>query len=101
MSMIRRAAVGAIVLGAGLASTAGVAMANDSGHDHGGHGSHGHSASCTNVVGQENASKNGGFLASVADGDNVAVPVNVCDVLNDNHVLNHISVSVLSGIIPT
>lgn len=98
--MIRRAAVGAVVLGAGLASTAGVAMANDCGHDQGGHGSHGRSASCANAVGQENTSKGGGF-ASVAGGDNVAVPVNVCHVLNDNHVLNHISVSVLGGIIPT
>jgi hypothetical protein len=100
MSMIRRAAVGAVVLGAGLASTAGVAMANDCGHDQG-HGSHGKSASCANAVDQQSLTKGGGFsLASVAGGDNVAVPVNVCHVLNDNHLLNHISVSALDGIIP-
>ncbi|NMO92575.1 hypothetical protein [Actinomycetospora sp. TBRC 11914] len=101
MSKIRRAAVGVVVLGAGLASTSGVAMATQSGHGHGHDDSHGGSTSCLNAVDQKSATKGGGFsLASVAGGDNVAVPVNVCHVLNDNHVLNDISVSALDGIIP-
>jgi hypothetical protein len=101
MSMIRRAAVGAIVLGAGLASTTGVAMATESGHGHGhGHDSHGGSSSCLNAVDQQNATEGSAF-ADVAGGAQTAVPINVCHVLNDNHVLNDISVSVLGGVLPT
>lgn len=96
--MIRRAAVGAVVLGAGLASTTGVAMATECshGHDHGSHG-HGQTTSCLNAVDQHNATKGGGF-ADVLGGAQTAVPVNVCHVLDDNHVLNNIDIAVLGGI---
>lgn len=101
--MIRRAAVGAIVLGAGLASTTGAAFANDCGHGQGhGHDSHGGSSSCLNGVDQKSATKGGGpSLADVAGGAQTAVPVNVCHVLNDNKVLNDISVSALDSVVPT
>jgi hypothetical protein len=96
MSMIRRAAVGAIILGAGFASTTGVAMATEGGHGHGhdhGH-SAGHSSSCTNNLDLVNASKGGGF-ADVAGGAQTAVPVNICDIANDNAVANDNELSLL------
>ncbi len=99
--MIRRAAVGAVVLGAGLASTTGVAMATECshGHDHD-HGSHGHgqTTNCLNAVDQHNATEGGGF-ADVLGGAQTAVPVNVCHVLDDNHVLNNIDIAVLGSIV--
>jgi hypothetical protein len=106
MSMIRRAAVGAVILGAGLASTAGVALANDCHHGHGGHDGHGHSSaghsgggnSCTNNLDLVNASKGGG-LADVAGGAQTAIPTNICDIANDNAVGNGNEVSLLGGIL--
>jgi hypothetical protein len=104
MSMIRRAAVGAVILGAGFASTAGVAMANDCSHDQGhghghshsasGPGSSGHSSTCTNNLDLVNASKGGG-LADVAGGAQTAIPANICDIANDNAVGNGNDVSLL------
>ena len=97
--MIRRAAVGAVILGAGFASTAGVAMANcshDEGHGHGhdhGHAA-GHSSSCTNNLDLLNASKSDGFF-NVAGGAQTAIAANVCDIANDNAVGNDNEVSVL------
>ncbi len=102
--MIRRAAVGAVILGAGLASTAGVAMANcshDEGHGHGhdhGHAA-GHSNSCSNNLDLLNASQGGG-LADVAGGAQTAIAGNICDIANDNAVGNDNSVSLLSGLLP-
>ena len=88
--MIRRAAVGAVILGAGFASTAGVAMANDCQHDEG-HGHHGHAAghssSCTNNLDLLNASKSEGFV-NVAGGAQTAIAANVCDIANDNAIGN-------------
>lgn len=96
--MIRKAAVGAIILGAGLASTSGVAMATEGGHGHHGHGSSGH-GSCTNNLDLVNASKDGGFV-DVAGGAQTAIPVNICDIANDNAVANGNEVSVLGGLLP-
>jgi hypothetical protein len=98
MSMIRKAAVGAIILGAGLASTSGVAMATDGGHGHG-HGGHGQSRSCTNNLDLVNASKSGAF-ADVAGGAQTALAGNICDIANDNAVGNGNEVSVLGGLLP-
>jgi hypothetical protein len=96
MSMIRRAAVGAVILGAGLASTAGVAMATEGGHGH--HGGHGHSSSCTNNLDLVNGAKSGSF-ADVLGGDQTAGALNICDNANDNAVANHNEVDVLGGIL--
>jgi hypothetical protein len=97
MSMIRRAAVGAVILGAGFASTAGVAMANcshDEGHGHGHGHAASHSSSCTNNLDLVNASKGGG-LADVAGGAQTAIPANICDIANDNAVGNGNDISLL------
>jgi hypothetical protein len=103
MSMIRRAAVGAIILGAGFASTTGVAMATEGGHGHGhghdhghsssGHGSSGH-GTCTNNLDLANASQSSGF-ADVLGGAQTAIAANICDIANDNAVGNGNDVSVL------
>jgi hypothetical protein len=103
MSMIRRAAVSAIILGAGLASTTGVAMATEGGHGHGHGHDHGHSSSgghgtCTNNLDLVNASKGGG-LADVAGGAQTAIPANICDIANDNAVGNGNELSLLGGIL--
>jgi len=96
--MIRKAAVGAVILGAGLASTTGVAMATTGGHgghgSHGGHGASGHSSTCTNNLDLVNASKGGG-LADVAGGAQTAIPANICDIANDNAVGNGNDISLL------
>jgi hypothetical protein len=97
MSMIRKAAVGAIILGAGLASTSGVAMATEGGHGHGhghGHGGHGSSSSCTNNLDLVNASKTDSF-ADVAGGAQTALAGNLCDIANDNAIGNDNVVSLL------
>ena len=96
--MIRRAAVGAVVLGAGLASTAGVAMATTSGgHGHG--SSDGHDGtSCSNTLDLKNLSKGGG-LADVAGGAQTAAPINACHIASDNNLLNHNDISLLDGIL--
>jgi hypothetical protein len=96
MSMIRRAAVGAVILGAGFASTAGVALANDCHHDHHGHGhrSAGHSSSCTNNLDLLNSSETDSFV-DVAGGAQTAIAANVCDIANDNAIGNHNEVSLL------
>ena len=97
--MIRRAAVGAVILGAGLASTAGVAMANEGGHGHEHGHEHGHSSSghgtCTNNLDLANASKSGGF-ADILGGAQTAVPVNICDIANDNAVANDNEISLFA-----
>ena len=95
--MIRKAAVGAVILGAGLASTTGVAMATEGGHGghgHGGHGHGGHSSTCTNNLDLVNASKGGGFV-DVAGGAQTAIAANLCDIANDNAVGNGNEVSLL------
>ena len=95
--MIRRAAVGAIILGAGIASTTGVAMANEShGHSHG-HSSSGH-GTCTNNLDLANVSKGGG-LADVAGGAQTATPTNICDIANGNAAGNGNDVSLLGGVL--
>jgi hypothetical protein len=109
--MLRKTVLATAIVGAGLTSMTGAAFAGDDpgdgghnwddgghSHSHGHHGSwdHGRDASCANGVGQENSTKGGG-LADVLGGDNVAVPINACHILNDNKILNDINVSVLSS----
>ncbi|NMO92579.1 hypothetical protein [Actinomycetospora sp. TBRC 11914] len=108
--MLRKTVLATAIVGAGLGSMTGAAFAGDDpgdgghnwddghSHSHGHHGSwdHDKSTSCDNGVKQFSATK-GGALADVAGGDNVAVPVNVCHVLDDNKLLNNIHVSLLSS----
>jgi hypothetical protein len=90
MSMFRRAAVATAILGAGLASTTGAAMATTS-HGHGdGHG-------CSNTIDAKNLTKGGGL--DVAGGDQVAAPINACHILDDNSLLNGNNVAALAGTI--
>jgi hypothetical protein len=93
MSMFRRAAVATAILGAGLASTTGAAMATTShGHGHGQDGSHG----CSNTIDAKNKSVGGAL--SVVGGDQIAAPINICHILDDNSLLNGNNVAALGTI---
>ena len=94
MSMFRKAAVGVVVLGAGLASTSGVALATQS-H---GHGHEGGGNSCSNAIAAKNTTEGKG-LVSVAGGDQVPVAINACHILNDNKVANKNNVAAVGGTI--
>jgi hypothetical protein len=97
MSMFRRAAVSAVVLGAGLVSTAGVALANDCPSE-----SHGHapSAECQNSVDLKNITEGSGdSLASVLPGAQTAAPINACHILDDNAIANGNSIDLLGGLL--
>ncbi|NMO92574.1 hypothetical protein [Actinomycetospora sp. TBRC 11914] len=93
--MLRKSAVTVAIAGAGLASMSGAAFANTSHHGDDSHGKHSyqHNGSCTNVVKQSQKTEGRGPI-DVLGGDNGAIPVNVCDVANDNHLLNGISVGI-------
>jgi hypothetical protein len=97
MSMFRRAAIATAILGAGLASTTGAAMATEShgGHGHGHDG--GHSNSCSNDIAAKNVNKGGAF-ADVLGGDQIAAPINACHILDDNSLLNGNNVALLGTI---
>ncbi|MCD2192417.1 hypothetical protein LQ327_03275 [Actinomycetospora endophytica] len=90
--MFRRAAVATAILGAGLASTTGAAMATTS-HGHGHDDGHG----CSNTIDAKNLTKGGGL--DVAGGDQVAAPINACHILDDNKLLNGNNVAALAGTI--
>lgn len=77
----------------------GVHGGKDHGHGHWGHhGSDNHrsSSSCDNSVGQFGAGNGGGFV-DVLGGAQTAVPVNACHILDDNNIVNHVDLDVLSG----
>jgi hypothetical protein len=91
VSTFRKTVLTTAIIGAGLASTAGSALANDS---HGGHEKAGHDASvgCSNSFkGETGNSKNAFSLLNDSQG---AIGANVCDVLSHNNVLNGNSISV-------
>lgn len=93
MPMLRKSAVTVAIAGAGLASLSGAAFATTShGDSHETH-SHQHNGSCTNAVKQVSKAEGKGPI-DVAGGDNGAVPINVCDVANGNHILNGITVAI-------
>jgi hypothetical protein len=71
----------------------------DHGHDHGHWGqhpsyNHASASSCSNGVGQVNASRSGGLL-NVLGGSDVAAPINACHILDDNNILNNVGIDVL------
>jgi hypothetical protein len=90
MSMLRKSAVTVAIAGAGLASMSGAAFATTSHH---GDSHSQHHGSCTNTVKQVNKAE-GGAPIDVAGGDNGAIPINICDVANGNHLLNGITVAI-------
>ncbi|HEY2226069.1 hypothetical protein [Actinomycetospora sp.] len=89
--MFRRAAVATAILGAGLASTTGAAFATES-HGHGHDSGHG----CSNDVAAKNKTEGGAL--SVLGGDQIAAPINVCHILDDNSLLNGNNVAALGTI---
>jgi len=99
VSTFRKTVLTTAIIGAGLASTAGSALANDSHHDGDHHkADHATSAGCANsFVGETGNSKN--VLGALNDSQG-AIGLNVCDVLSHNNVLNGNSVS-LGGGAPT
>ncbi|HEY2194992.1 MAG TPA: hypothetical protein VGH76_22215 [Actinomycetospora sp.] len=90
MSTFRKTVMTTAIIGAGLASTAGTALAHDS-HD-GGHekATHESSSGCSNsFVGETGDSHN---VLSLLNDSQAAIGANVCDVLSHNDVLNGNSV---------
>ncbi len=81
MQMFRKAAVATVILGAGLASTAGVAMA---------HGSHGEAAgkSCSNSAAAKSSNGADRTLGDTTGGDQAVDLSNTCDILNGNEILS-------------
>ena len=80
MQMFRKAAVATVILGAGLASTAGVAMA---------HGSHGETAKgCSNTLAAKNSNGADRTLGDTTGGAQRLSGSNTCDILNGNKVLS-------------
>ncbi|MDL5155585.1 hypothetical protein [Actinomycetospora termitidis] len=79
MSVFRKTVLASAILGAGLASTAGVATA----HEH-----HDAGKSCSNAA--EAASKNssGKSLGDTTGGDQDLAASNTCDILNGNQILS-------------
>ena len=80
MQMFRKAAVATLIMGAGLASTAGVAMAND----HGGDAAKG----CSNAAAAKSSNGADRTLGDTTGGDQAFDLSNTCDILNGNKVLS-------------
>lgn len=98
MSTFRTTVMTTAIIGAGLASTAGTALAHDS---HGGHekATHESSSGCSNsYVGETGNSKNAFSLLNDSQG---AIGLNVCDVLSHDNVLNGNSITVGGETLPT
>jgi hypothetical protein len=79
MQMFRKAAVATVILGAGLASTAGVALANEH-HDAG--------KGCSNGVAAKNSNGADRTLGDTVGGDQDLSASNTCDILNGNKILS-------------
>jgi hypothetical protein len=80
MSVFRKTVLATAVLGAGLASTAGVAMA---------HGSHGEAGkSCSNAVAAKNSNGADRTAGDTTGGAQDLSASNTCDILNGNKVLS-------------
>ncbi|WP_018331051.1 hypothetical protein [Actinomycetospora chiangmaiensis] len=79
MQMFRKAAVATVILGAGLASTAGVAMA----HEH-----HDAGKGCSNTLGAKNSNGADRTLGDTTGGAQDLSASNTCDILNGNKILN-------------
>ena len=80
MQMFRKAAVATLIMGAGLASTAGVAMA----HEHGGDAAKG----CSNAAAAKSSNGADRTLGDTTGGDQGFDLSNTCDILNGNKVLS-------------
>lgn len=80
MQIFRSAAVATVILGAGLASTAGVAMA----HENGGDAAKG----CSNSAAAKSSNGADRTLGDTTGGDQGFDLSNTCDILNGNKVLS-------------
>ncbi|MEJ2868212.1 hypothetical protein WCD74_10575 [Actinomycetospora sp. OC33-EN08] len=80
MSVFRKTVLASAILGAGLASTAGVAAA----HEH--HGDSG--KGCSNAAAAKSSNSAGRTLGDTAGGDQDLSASNTCDILNGNKVLS-------------
>ncbi|MFC5063857.1 hypothetical protein [Actinomycetospora atypica] len=89
MQMFRKAAVATLIMGAGLASTAGVAMA----HEHGGDAAKG----CSNAAAAKSSNGTDRTLGDTTGGDQDLDLSNTCDILNDNEVLSGNNVAAAGG----
>ena len=80
MSVFRKTVLASAILGAGLASTAGVATA----HEHHGDAD----KSCSNAVAAKGSNGAGRTLGDTTGGDQDLSASNTCDILNGNKVLS-------------
>ncbi|MEJ2868211.1 hypothetical protein WCD74_10570 [Actinomycetospora sp. OC33-EN08] len=96
MSMLRKAVLTTAIVGAGLGSMTGAAMAHDGGHGHGGHDA---AKSCSNAIKGESENGAGRTLGDTTGGDQAFDASNTCDILNDNEILSGNNVATAGGVI--
>jgi hypothetical protein len=89
MQMFRKAAVATLIMGAGLASTAGVAMA----HENGGDAAKG----CSNAAAAKSSNGADRTLGDTTGGEQAFDLSNTCDILNDNEILSANNVAAAGG----
>ncbi|WP_433800308.1 hypothetical protein [Actinomycetospora sp. CA-084318] len=77
MSIFRSAAVGTLILGAGLGAFTGVASAHESGHA---------AKGCSNEIAGASENGSGRSLGDTTGGDQAFDASNVCDILNGNEI---------------
>lgn len=77
MSIFRSAAIGTLIIGAGIGSLTGVASAHESGHA---------AKGCSNGIEASSENGSGSSLGDTRGGDQDLSASNVCDILNDNKV---------------
>ncbi|MCD2189327.1 hypothetical protein [Actinomycetospora soli] len=77
MSIFRSAAIGTLIVGAGLGTLTGVATAHESGHA---------AQGCSNAVAASTENGSGRSLGDTTGGDQALDASNVCDILNGNQI---------------
>ena len=91
MSMLRKTILTTVVIGAGLGSMSGAALAND--HDGG------QAKGCSNAIMAESENGSGRSLGDTTGGDQDLSASNFCNILNDNEVGSGNNVATAGGVI--
>jgi hypothetical protein len=92
MSMLRKAVLTTVVIGAGLGSMSGAALAHD---NHGG----GAAKGCSNAIMADSENGSGRSLGDTTGGDQDLSASNFCNILNDNEVGSGNNVATAGGVI--
>ena len=92
MSMLRKTILTTVVIGAGLGSMSGAALAHDN-HDGGA------AKGCSNAIAAESENGSGRSLGDTTGGDQDLSASNFCNILNGNEVLSDNNVAAAGGVI--